>query len=155
MGGSGINWTICKSFAPRSRQITMPVPHHSVFTGQMSFLPPNQQRQSTEGNKHWRQYEYHALWQLISDTQPRTDSVVFRWWIFNKIKHTRLRMLSCWRANLPLQHAELSVSTHIYPGLVLGAHYAAFSAFSTNSLWCCCKPTAHCNTSCDPVDLTG
>ena len=28
--GSGINWAICKS-APRSRQITMPAPHHSVF----------------------------------------------------------------------------------------------------------------------------
>jgi len=27
----------------------MPVPHHSVFTGRMPFLPPNQQRQSTEG----------------------------------------------------------------------------------------------------------
>jgi len=29
MGGSGISWTKCKSSAPRSRQITMPVPHHS------------------------------------------------------------------------------------------------------------------------------
>jgi len=38
-----------KSFAPRSKQITMPVPHHSVFAGRMPFLPPNQQRQSTEG----------------------------------------------------------------------------------------------------------
>jgi len=28
--GCGISWAICKS-APRSRQITMPVPHHSVF----------------------------------------------------------------------------------------------------------------------------
>jgi len=27
----------------------MPTPHHSVFTGRMPFLPPNQQRQSTEG----------------------------------------------------------------------------------------------------------
>jgi len=26
----------------------MPVPHHSVFTGRMPFLPPNQQRQSTQ-----------------------------------------------------------------------------------------------------------
>ena len=26
----------------------MPVPHHLVFTGRMPFLPPNQQRQSTE-----------------------------------------------------------------------------------------------------------
>jgi len=33
-------------------QITTPVPHHSVFSffkGRMPFLPPNQQRQSTEG----------------------------------------------------------------------------------------------------------
>jgi len=48
VSGSGISWVICKS-APRSRPITTPVPHHSVFTGQMTFLPPNQQRQSTEG----------------------------------------------------------------------------------------------------------
>jgi len=30
VSGSGISWAICMS-APRSRQITMPVPHHSVF----------------------------------------------------------------------------------------------------------------------------
>jgi len=46
VSGSGISWAICTS-APRSRQITMPTPHHSVFTGQMPFPPPNQQRQST------------------------------------------------------------------------------------------------------------
>jgi len=45
MGGSGIRWTICKSFAS-----TTQVPHHSVFfTDQMLFLPPNQQHQSLEG----------------------------------------------------------------------------------------------------------
>jgi len=27
----------------------MPAPHHSVFTGRMPFLLPNQQHQSTEG----------------------------------------------------------------------------------------------------------
>ena len=48
VSGCGISWAICKS-APRSRQITMPAPHCSVFfTGRMPFLPPNQQRQSTE-----------------------------------------------------------------------------------------------------------
>jgi len=31
------------------RQITTPVSHHSLFTGQMPFLPPNQQHESTEG----------------------------------------------------------------------------------------------------------
>jgi len=30
VSGSGISWPICKS-APRSRQITIPAPHHSVF----------------------------------------------------------------------------------------------------------------------------
>jgi len=51
MGSSGISFTICisLSFAPCSRQITVPVPHHSVFTVRMPFLPPNQQHQSTEG----------------------------------------------------------------------------------------------------------
>ena len=50
VSGSGISWAICKS-APRSRQKTTPTPHHSkkFFTGRMPFLPPNQQRQSTEG----------------------------------------------------------------------------------------------------------
>jgi len=40
--GSGISWTICKS-APRSRQITTPAPHHSVFlqVGCYSCHPTN------------------------------------------------------------------------------------------------------------------
>ena len=48
VSGSSISWAIRKS-APRSRQITMPAIHHSLFTGRMPFLPPNQHRQSTEG----------------------------------------------------------------------------------------------------------
>ena len=49
VSGSGISWAICKS-ASRSRQITTLVLHHSkFFTGRMPFLPPNQQRQSTDG----------------------------------------------------------------------------------------------------------
>ena len=47
MSGSGISWAICKS-APRSRPITTPAPTTQFFTGWMPFLPPNQQRQSTE-----------------------------------------------------------------------------------------------------------
>ena len=46
VSGSGISWA---TSAPRSRQITTPATHHSVFTGRMPFLLPNQQRQSTEG----------------------------------------------------------------------------------------------------------
>jgi len=45
VSGSGITWTICKS-APYSRQTTKPASHHSLFTGRMPFLPPNQQQSS-------------------------------------------------------------------------------------------------------------
>ena len=44
VSGSGISLDICKS-APLSSQITMPAPP----PGQMPFLSPHQQRQSTEG----------------------------------------------------------------------------------------------------------
>jgi len=37
-----------KSFASRSRLITMQTPHYSNFTGWMLFLTPNQQCQCTE-----------------------------------------------------------------------------------------------------------
>jgi len=46
--GSGISWAISKS-ASRSRQITMPAPHHSVFYRPDALSATNQQRQSTEG----------------------------------------------------------------------------------------------------------
>jgi len=48
VSGSDISWAICKS-APRSRQITTPAPYNCFFTGRVPFLPPNQQRQSSEG----------------------------------------------------------------------------------------------------------
>jgi len=50
LGCSGISWTICTQSAPRTRQITTPTPHHSIFTGQMLFLTPNQRTVSAEGN---------------------------------------------------------------------------------------------------------
>jgi len=45
VSGSGNSWAICKS-APRS---SLQYPNTQFFTGRMPFLPPNQQRQSTEG----------------------------------------------------------------------------------------------------------
>jgi len=49
LGCSGISWTTRKQSAPHCRQMTTPTPHHSIFTGRMLFLTPNQQFQSTEG----------------------------------------------------------------------------------------------------------
>ena len=47
VSGSGISWAMCNSAPhpsqPRQRPTTQ------FFTGQIPFLPPNQQRQSTEG----------------------------------------------------------------------------------------------------------
>jgi len=49
VSGCGICWAMCKS-APHPRQ---PCQHPTTqfFTGRMPFLPPNQQRQSTEGKE--------------------------------------------------------------------------------------------------------
>jgi len=46
---SGITLTICKQPVPRSRETTAPTPHHSIFTGQVLFLTPNQQCESIVG----------------------------------------------------------------------------------------------------------
>ena len=50
MGCSGISWTICKQYAPRSRQITTPTLHNPIFMGPMLFMTLNQPCQSTESN---------------------------------------------------------------------------------------------------------
>ena len=47
VSGSGISWTICKS-APRSRQTTMPAPHHSVF-----YRPDALPVAQPTASKHW------------------------------------------------------------------------------------------------------
>ena len=49
VSGSGISWAICKS-ASCSRQITMPVPHHSVF-----YRPDALPAAQPTASKHWRQ----------------------------------------------------------------------------------------------------
>ena len=48
VSGSGIIWAICKS-APRSRQITTPAPHHSVF-----YRPDALPAAQPTASKHWR-----------------------------------------------------------------------------------------------------
>jgi len=50
MSGSGISWAICKS-APCCRRQPRQHPTSQFFTGWMPFMPPNQQRQSTEGKR--------------------------------------------------------------------------------------------------------
>jgi len=86
VSGSVIHWAICKS-APRSSQITMPVPHHSVFY-RPDALPAAQPPES----KHWRQ-------NILSDVlQRNTNSIychVTKW-----KAHTQTR-LTAFFAGLP------------------------------------------------------
>ena len=55
VSGNSISWNICKS-APRSRQITTPTPHHSVFY-RPDALPATQPTAS----KHWRHLQAHKM----------------------------------------------------------------------------------------------
>ena len=48
MSGGGISWAVCKS-ASRSRQITRPAPHHSVF-----YRPDALPAAQPTASKHWR-----------------------------------------------------------------------------------------------------
>jgi len=48
VSGSGISWAISKS-APRSRQTTMPAPHHSVF-----YRPDALPAVQPTASKHWK-----------------------------------------------------------------------------------------------------
>ena len=80
--GSGISWAICKS-APRSRQITTPAPHHSVFY-RLDALPAAQPTAS----RHWRQ-RYSKHWHKLFILALRVHSV------FNTLEERDI-IQSCW-----------------------------------------------------------
>ena len=71
VSGSGIRWAICKS-APRSIQITMPVPHHSVF-----YRPDALPAAQPTASKHWRHW-----------CQKVVNNVFFMWQFFGHISFT-------------------------------------------------------------------
>ena len=69
MSGSGISWNICTT-APRSRQITTPAPHRSVF-----YRPDALPAAQPTASKHWRPrsiididigHSRHSLLQLVA-----------------------------------------------------------------------------------------
>ena len=71
MSGSGIRWAICK-FAPRSRHITTPAPHRSVFY-RPDALPVAQRTVS----KHWR---------LENSTSAKTNINYSQWHLWNEFR---------------------------------------------------------------------
>jgi len=53
VSGSGISWAIMQVCTLLQTDNHASTPQLSFFTGQTPFLPPNQQRQSTEGTNRW------------------------------------------------------------------------------------------------------
>ena len=122
MSGSGISWAICKS-APRSRQITMPPNHHSVFY-RLDALPATQPTAS----KHWRQILTNKTVQENTDkqTQYKSEKV-------NNLKYSRTKLpwfscllqhsarkwggliLQCSRARAHTGHNRFSNSSQLWP----------------------------------------
>ena len=101
VSGSGISWAICKS-APRSRQITTPVPHHSVF-----YRPDALPVAQPTASKHWRinnkltlQYKYILL--IYSTTSDDftgifyTNIIHFSPW--NQLFYQHLGLFTYWAA---------------------------------------------------------
>ena len=61
VSGRGISWAIWKKSAPRSRQITTPAPHHSVF-----YRPDAIPAAQPTASKHWKQDALQIKLQCIN-----------------------------------------------------------------------------------------
>ena len=83
VSGSGISWAICKS-APRSRQITTPVPHHSIF-----YRPDALPAALPTASKHWR---HSAGCTSIAQTSTFETVCTACCWIPDRISAEQLKM---------------------------------------------------------------
>ena len=98
--GSGISWAICKS-APSSRQITMPVPHHSVF-----YRPDALPAAQPTASKHWRQ---NIRTNIHTNIQTRN-----RWHKNENMKHSQLVWVFCY--NITKTNKEVrKINIHLLP----------------------------------------
>ena len=83
VSGSGISWAICKS-APRTRQLTVPAPHHHTVFYRPDALPAAQPTAS----KHWMD----KVWAQHKVSQSWTER---RLWMF------------VWSSQVPAMSGEL------------------------------------------------
>jgi len=108
VSGSGISWAICKS-ASRSRQITMPAPHHSVVlqAGCPSCRPTNsvEALYSLNKNKFVDVFSWRRQSRINSELAEYIANSRLLWWYSVWIGiiplwylHTCLQMLVCWSA---------------------------------------------------------
>ena len=120
VSGSGISWDICKS-ALRTRQITTPAPHHSVFY-RPNALPATQPTAS----KHWRHGVQILRWKWWSDgasacwarLQQRADCSLSTSWP----PQWRVAVLNTWAQPL---RVHLTCSTQVWQSINLYLNPAA------------------------------
>jgi len=100
---SGISWAICNS-APRSRQITMPAPHHSVF-----YRPDALPAAQPTASKHWRQAINQHCVKILMGPSSTTE-------LYNNVKKTyhAVYRLSTADWDSFLKHSHISQDLDIY-----------------------------------------
>jgi len=69
---NGIRWTICKSFAPRCRQITTPVPHHSVLSRWRPSCRPSNSVKALKAT--WALYKYKYFYGRLAKTLTKQNA---------------------------------------------------------------------------------
>ena len=91
VSGSGISWAICKS-APRSRHITTPAPHHSVFY-RPDALPATQPTAS----KHWNQLDHMQTIYTSLQTDNRTNTSSLNFYRLDALPDAQATVSKHWR----------------------------------------------------------
>ena len=151
MSGIGISWAICKS-ASRSRQITMPLPHHSSFlqAGCPSCRPTASKKISASNQFNYSAYDEHSL----------LPSVHWYCWlgIRKSIRPVKKWLMGCWCGYLsaarcrlfaygPADASAFPIPCHLLPHLnpdwVLPFWYWLTQTVVEKRLWNGCSSLLH------------
>jgi len=147
--GRGISWTTRKQSAPRCRQITTPAPSHSIFTGRMLLVTPNQQCQSTEGREAGTNNSLHqeSVRQLYTQKDRHTDRWGRRNYVFHLSVRLRVRayVWACRRRHSPTKSDRLAVnfslsSIHCFWLWTSVVHLVNYRMLLSSTLLCCQLP---------------
>ena len=109
--------------APRSRQITTPTPHHSIFTGQVLFLTPNQQCQSSDNTNRVSTAPQTTI-TTITVTQSKQTYFLMR-----VVKKALLPPFTTWYS-AALTTTERQPTKHSLKPHHSVSHYTVFTVYS-------------------------
>jgi len=106
VSGSGISWTVCKS-AHRSKQVTMPAPHHSVF-----YRPDALSATQPTISKHWRQLSIKTVAIIPRDSLLKNSGKeqLSINWVCVAISHVTLTTLTWGTVAYRKAYAKFEVS---------------------------------------------